>query len=1770
MESEGKILEIASASKHIISAATEYASRRGFVNVQSCHFRLEKEMQRISVAARGISDVLGKSSLPNGPPLDDRLQDWLTTDELPTCLDTLHQMDRILQSDTWMNSIFNVVTTLRSVPPEDKIDEIIKLFDSRRNYFHFLLTTDVWNCEEVQQPLPVISHDAEDWQLVEPVLELNIHNVMAVVGDDTTVPFNTANRPTIVEEQRSQMDNSRKLDDVLRWLDGLSCAAKQEETLSLRQPDTCTWLYSTPEYESWRNSDDSFLWLQGKPGSGKTVLTSFVIDLIKNKRHSGEALAFFYCDFRNDRSTSAAEVMRSLLSQLLCHTRNETTDLGELLDDLAKYMDGDISILENVKHLATFVSRTAKQFSHQPLIVVDALDECKDIESLLDSLLALAKGSMRLFVTSRPLYIIKDQLRDLTSISMDRMTNAVSADIGLHVTRELDSHRRLRDLDLGFKMEIHSVLCDRADGMFRWVQCQIDTLNRCTTKAEVRGALDNLPIGLDETYQRILATIDVGSPEGKLALRALVWLVGALRPLRLPELLEGLAIDLERRTMDPDTGLMHKDALLDACGSLVTYNEDTDILILSHFSVKEYLVGDLTRTRLPRYHINHQGAHEHLARLCICYLTLYLHASGDKVALPRVASTTDVEILRNTTGPCSQLSENSPAVFCTSQKLLNYVLSEGFNHLAYLGSANHVVLEDMVALQLDILRYPDAWEAICRMKRDHKTPIPWPARKHDFMFYILVAFSSASLFLAFLRRSCGVLKPQHQTNPLVYAAHFGKVQHAEMLLSHGAKVNERGLVIDASRQALPLEVAVGRRRDIVVNLLLSAGSMVPKRLFALSTYYYKFPVRIVRMLLETDEFVEWAMEGNTLPSSLRILEQRLPLAYENDIMFILRRLLQAGVTHTEQDSVRSTVLHSAILGGYRVIVAYLLQIGTLFLPDFISVISRIAPLQRIPMLRSIVEAGVDVHTHVAGGDTMLHLAVTFFQEDCLAAVKILVGAGAKPFMRNTAGKTPLHLALEKGKTSVADYMLSRGTPPSDVLLAVVESRCPVTWRLDTLRVLANDEADTSHNNDALLYREMMFLENHESLEMAKLSSTCGETLLDLGMDHNPSLADYLFSTGRPPLDAFAVLRSNLSTSWKALIICSLVGKGVDVCGLSAGGNTLLHAAVFALDEHQGLDVVKILIGAGCDPFRCSADGKTPLHVALDRNFPLIANYLLSVEKPLPPDALFAILYSTLPASWRARTVTSLVGKGVDVCGLSADGNTLLHATLLTLDEPWGLDVAKRLVDAGCDPVQYTANGKAPLHIALDRSFLLIADYLLSIGRPLPPDAPFAILHSALPADWKALQITSLIVHGVDACKISADGNTLLYTTVLTLDELEGLDVAKLLVDVGCDPFLCSADGKTPLHVALDRGFPLIASYLLSISPLLPPDAPFAILHSPLPVEWKVQAIASAVVEGVDVCEPSADGNTLLHAVGLVLDESLCLTVIELLIGAGSDPSIRNMQGKTILHIAAEKGYITVMEYILSLDQSLPDDILFSVLRAQSEGESQVHMLSMLISEGANTRAVDVADGNNLLHVAIASLSYTRYPADFNSLDLRIVVELLVASGCDAFAPNFGGKTPLHLGVARGYITIIEYLLSITASADLPADILACALQGEPERITWNTLPTLQLLIDKGANVDVRTADGDTLLHMAIEGTRLLNIVMLLVDSGCDPSRWGADGRPPIYLAITKGCVEVVEYLLPRTVPRPRDLEDAIDLAPYTVREELKEVFTRQGYVLEME
>ena len=191
-----------------------------------------------------------------------------------------------------------------------------------------------------------------------------------------------------------------------------------------------------------------------------------VIQGIKKTLQDGESVVFFYCDFRDERTTSAAAVMCSILSQLLRKLCNATgQDLIKLVDDIVNGKTEGTMIAKHARSVAPFVSRAARQFSRQPFVVLDALDECQDVESLLHAIRELTNGGMRLFVTGRPLQIIRDKFHDLPFISMDRMADEVSADIRLHVTREVDGDRRLRILEEKLKMEILTTLQTKAEGM---------------------------------------------------------------------------------------------------------------------------------------------------------------------------------------------------------------------------------------------------------------------------------------------------------------------------------------------------------------------------------------------------------------------------------------------------------------------------------------------------------------------------------------------------------------------------------------------------------------------------------------------------------------------------------------------------------------------------------------------------------------------------------------------------------------------------------------------------------------------------------------------------------------------------------------------------------------------------------------------------------------------------------------------------------------------------------------------------------------------------------------------------------------------------------------------------------------------------------------------------------------------------------------------------------------------------------------------------------
>jgi hypothetical protein len=158
---------------------------------------------------------------------------------------------------------------------------------------------------------------------------------------------------------------------------------------------------------------------------------------------------------------------------------------------------------------------------------------------------------------------------------------------------------------------------------FRWVFCQLEVL-RQSLPSSVRHILEELPESLDETYERILKGIR--KPSRKHAYRLMQCLVVAVRPLRVEELAEVLAVDFGTG----ETPLLnlgwrwsdHQEAVLSACSSLVTIIKDGDsqIVQFSHCSVREFLMSDRlaeSSRHVSRYHIQLEPAHSILAQACL-------------------------------------------------------------------------------------------------------------------------------------------------------------------------------------------------------------------------------------------------------------------------------------------------------------------------------------------------------------------------------------------------------------------------------------------------------------------------------------------------------------------------------------------------------------------------------------------------------------------------------------------------------------------------------------------------------------------------------------------------------------------------------------------------------------------------------------------------------------------------------------------------------------------------------------------------------------------------------------------------------------------------------------------------------------------------------------------------------------------------------------------------------------------------------------------------
>ena len=184
------------------------------------------------------------------------------------------------------------------------------------------------------------------------------------------------------------------------------------------------------------------------------------------------SLAFFYCDFREDRKSNLCGLLSSVLVQL-CHQSDAYCQI--LSQSYSEHVNGSQSPSDDA--LVQILKDILEVRGQAPIyLIVDGLDECSNtsampsprekILELFEDLIDSPLPSLRICITSRPEIDIKGTLEPLTfrSISLHDASGQIE-DIENYIRSVVNTDPKIRKWKASDKELLIDVLIKKSDGM---------------------------------------------------------------------------------------------------------------------------------------------------------------------------------------------------------------------------------------------------------------------------------------------------------------------------------------------------------------------------------------------------------------------------------------------------------------------------------------------------------------------------------------------------------------------------------------------------------------------------------------------------------------------------------------------------------------------------------------------------------------------------------------------------------------------------------------------------------------------------------------------------------------------------------------------------------------------------------------------------------------------------------------------------------------------------------------------------------------------------------------------------------------------------------------------------------------------------------------------------------------------------------------------------------------------------------------------------------
>lgn len=544
------------------------------------------------------------------------------------------------------------------------------------------------------------------------------------------------------------------------------------------------------------------------------------------------------------------------------------------------------------------------------------------------------------------------------------------------------------------------------------------------------------------------------------------------------------------------------------------------------------------------------------------------------------------------------------------------------------------------------------------------------------------------------------------------------------------------------------------------------------------------------------------------------------------------------------------------------------------------------------------------------------------------------------------------------------------------------------------------------------------------------------------------------------------------------------------------GQSLLHIAALRNDA----EMVQFLLALGADTEIRDAAGDTPLSAAITADCFDSVKVLAGAGSNIYSRNSVGVSIAELARRKGPDGLASII-TAKTVIQQDSEGKTLLHHAVDMLDTA----AVAQILAAGGNLAMIDKAGDTPLSLAYKKpsesaSATIAADLLLAGAEPLRGDF------------------------------------TYFETSILKRN-----------------PGMRFEEGRTPLHIASEKGHTGYVAYLLSKSVQV--NAKDVASSTPLHEavrNGRIDCTDLLLKAGADPDPKDSSGNTPLH---LVMPLATRSAIFVRLLAAGADPNQKDNYGETPLHIAARLG--------------MSDDIIQALI--QSGGDTnernkrgvtplslaierkQVAQANLFVRLGADIHAEDI-DGNTALSKAIASgiemIKAVILGSNVQSRDSQgrtplhiavmgkadpAVINYLISIKADINARDKNGDTPIHIAVRNNDRASGEILLAYGADVFSPNVSGDSALKDALTRMGGRQDWVLNSNVIKSAD-----GAGNTPLHLAAEW-QLTQVVAFIVEKGGDINARNANGETPLFNAVKADSGETIKAMIAGAAEKKADI-----------------------------